>query len=438
MDKFIKRDVWDKVVNDLQKEEITIILGPRQVGKTTLILKLINYLKDHGVKKEQIYYYNLDDVELRGRIKKDFYFLKKDIEQTFGKTLENIKDKLFLFIDEGQKVPAIFELVKIFFDQKYRLKIIISGSSSITIKDKSAETLAGRVSYFYLSPLIFSELAEKNLSIYNNLEKITNSDFLREKTAEGYRNIKEYQYLLDKMLLFGAFPKVVNLNPSDAVNSLNNFIATYLDKDIKDIGSRVDIENFHLSFKNLIDYLANLINFSKLSSDLGIKRDSIYHYFELMEKTLVVQTVPPFIFPNLKHIFKSKKFFFFDNGVATRLKGYLNLDELKRSQFTGSLFENFIFQNLYCRSLNDIKKPSFYYFRDYQNHEIDFIYQRGDVIVPIEATYSHKIEKAKLRNFHHFFRLYPKASYGIIFYLGEVQKISIGEKSIFTLPFFLV
>ena len=149
MDKIIKRHLWSDLVSDLDKERITILLGPRQVGKTTLLLRLIELLKNKGVDEGSIFYYNFDDIDLRSNMKRDFRFIQKDIEKRTGTPIEN-GSKIYLFLDEGQKSPSVFELVKLFFDKTYPLKCFISGSSSLNIKDTSVETLSGRVHYFYL------------------------------------------------------------------------------------------------------------------------------------------------------------------------------------------------------------------------------------------------------------------------------------------------
>jgi predicted AAA+ superfamily ATPase len=439
MDKFIKRLIWDQLIEDLKKKEIAIILGPRQVGKTTLILKLIDLLKQKlAIKETNIFYYNLDDVDLRAKIKKDFRFIEKDIELKIGFSISQAKEKIYLFIDEGQKAPAVFELIKIFYDSNFNIKIVISGSSSINIRDRTAETLSGRVVYFYLYPLTFSEIIEKDFGLYQRIENLKDEKVLKLLAATGFRNEKIYRQMLSKILFLGTLPKIFLSSKKEAIAYLNNFLLTYLDKDIKDIGVRVDLENFHLSFKYLASYIADLFNFSKMSTDLGIKRDSLYGYFELLEKTLVIKTLSPFIFPQLKNIFKSRKLFFFDNGLVNRLQGFVEFEELKRVDFLGKLFESFIFQNLYAKSLNDLKKPSFFYFRDYQNHEIDFVYQRANITIPIEASYSKEISAKKLRNFRRFFSSYKNIDCGLIFHLGEVKSFTVENKTVFALPFFLI
>ena len=181
MDEFIKREIWESLVKDFEKKEVAILLGPRQTGKTTLLMQLIKHLENKGCPKKNIFYFNFDDVDIRSKIKLNFYFIKKEIELTLGKLIEEVDEQIYIFIDEGQKVPEIFDLVKIFYEKKYHIKVFISGSSSINIKDKSTETLAGRVHYFYLSPLVFSEATGTKLSVYNDLEDITFSSIVTLK-----------------------------------------------------------------------------------------------------------------------------------------------------------------------------------------------------------------------------------------------------------------
>jgi predicted AAA+ superfamily ATPase len=439
MDKFIKRNIWADLITHLQKKEVLILLGPRQVGKTTLILKLTDFLKEKlKIKEKYIFYYNFDDLDLKAKIKKDFFFIEKDITLKLGRKIAKEGEKIYLFIDEAQKAPSIFDLVKIFYDKNLNIKVILSGSSSLNIKDKTAETLAGRASYFFLYPLSFSEIIEKEFSFFKEIENIKNEKELKEIASFGFRKEKEYRFLLEKNLFLGSLPKVFLAEKEEAINYLNNFLSIYLDKEIKDVGAKIDFENFHLSFQYLAPYTADLFNFSKMAKDLGIKRDSLYHYLSLLEKTLVIKTVSPFIFPQIKNIFKSRKLFFFDNGVVNRLQGFFEFEEIKRTNFLGRLFESFIFQNLYQRCLNDIKKPSLYYFRDYQNHEIDLIYKRGNIVIPIETTYSFSIPPKKLTNFKRLFAFNSNIRYGLIFYLGEVKTFFINKTPIFAIPFFLV
>ena len=123
------------------------ILGARQVGKTTLLNRVEELLIAREVSPSHIFFFSFDDPILRSRVSSNFYFIKNQIEDSLGKELRKQKSPIFLFFDEAQKVPTLFELLKIFYDiYKDKIRIIISGSASLEIQKKVVETLAGRVS----------------------------------------------------------------------------------------------------------------------------------------------------------------------------------------------------------------------------------------------------------------------------------------------------
>lgn len=130
----------------------------------------------------------------------------------------------------------------------------------------------------------------------------------------------------------------------------------------------------------------------------------------------------------IKKNLKVKKLFFFDNGVVNRLQGFFEFEEIKRTNFLGRLFESFI-SKIFANAVLTILKNPLYYFRDYQNHEIDLIYKRGNIVIPIESTSSFSIPPKKLINFKKIFALNPNIRYGLIFYLGEVKTFFIKSDS---------
>lgn len=439
MDKFIKRELWPNLIGSLAHRRIVALLGPRRVGKTVLLKKLIEELKVQGNPAERIFYYNLDDVGLRAQVKQDFRHVQKDMEQELGASLDSQKQRIFLFIDEAQKAPDLFELVKIFYDEEFPIKTFLSGSSSLDIRKQTAETLGGRIDCHYLYPLTLAEATElSNLLLYPHIEEDLSLKFLQERAKTGYQNQDELERILRKILLLGSLPEIYLSDKNEALELLNNFIATYLDKDIRGLEKGINIEKFQLSFQSLAEYTADLINFAQISQDTGIKRETISNYFELLENTLVVQTTTPYTFPELKNLYKGRKLFFFDGGVVNRLRAFLSLEEVERAQFLGSIFENFIFQNLRARMINDIKRPDLYFLRDYQGHEIDFVYRRGEIVVPIEATYATSISWRKLKNMSYFLGRLPKVKHALIFYRGDLQEFDLSGVKLFALPYFMV
>ena len=159
MKKFINRSIYPLLKNSLKEKYISVILGPRQVGKTTIIKKLIDDFKNQGIAEKDVLLLNFDDPEIRTEIsKKPKAFLQK-IEFAFGEPISELSSKKYLFLDEAQKKPEIFDLLKMLYDEyQEKIKIIITGSSSLNLFKKSSETLAGRVRLYNLSSLSWREI----------------------------------------------------------------------------------------------------------------------------------------------------------------------------------------------------------------------------------------------------------------------------------------
>lgn len=164
---YVSREIETHCLKRLRTGMITAIVGARQVGKTTLLMKIKELVAEEGiVSKDRIFYYSLDDPLLRAELKRDFRFFEKEIENTLGEPISKIKGLILLIIDEAQKSSHIFDWLKIIYD-KYRekIRIIVSGSSSLGIKRKSTESLAGRITFLKLFPFTLRELIRENTGV---------------------------------------------------------------------------------------------------------------------------------------------------------------------------------------------------------------------------------------------------------------------------------
>lgn len=437
MSNILKRGIWPKLVASLEKEEITILLGPRQVGKTTLINQLQLYLREKGVLPERIFSFSFDEISLRTELKRNSLFLQQKIERLLGKSLAEIDEEIYLFLDEAQKAPQVFDWLKIIYDQKIKVKIFLTGSSSLRIRDKTAETLSGRAAYLYLSPLTLSEIFEKDYDLYPQIENFNNLDLIRNRAKFFYQKEAEVNRLFEKLLFFGGLPKVFLADEKEARERLKAFSETYLEREIKDIGSRVNLENFHFTFRGLTKYTGSLFNLSKASSDLGLLRPALYHYLSLLEKTMIISFLLPRISMTLKAVSKSRKVYFFETGLVNHLLGFSNLEEIKNLSFLGKIFETFIFNQIKIKAQNSQIVPDLSYWRDFEGHEIDLVYERGKVIIPLEITINKIVENEKWRNFKAFFKNCPEAEFGLLIYRGEIAEKEISGKKVYCLPYFL-
>ena len=196
---YIQREIFSRLLKDLNSDKITVILGSRQVGKTFLIKKLIEKLvTEKNSDPRRIFYFNFDAFNLIELIRNDRDFL--DFIKYYGMPGEIP----YLFLDEAQRIPEVGLLLKQYYDLGLGLKFIISGSSSLQIKSQVKETLAGRKHLFELYPVTYGEfLRFKDLKTPDDLATVMRFE---------YHN---YQRLFEEFAIFGGYPEVVRLNSSE-------------------------------------------------------------------------------------------------------------------------------------------------------------------------------------------------------------------------------
>lgn len=441
---YINRAIYPLLEKSLKKPYISAILGPRQTGKTTLLEKIKENILTSGEGKN-IISFNLDDLELRTWFKQNPKVFFNSIEEQIGLPLAKIREKVYIFIDEVQKVPEIFELLKILYD-KYseKFKIFISGSSSFKLQKKASETLAGRIRFFYLYPLTISELVSFYLTKPENslIETILQTKLNRERflkiQSQIYSQKDNFSPYWNNLLLFGGLPGIfTEKNREEKLFALRDFIRTYIERDIRDLPEVGNIDLFSRIFNLFLSQDSQVLNFSKLSSDFDISRLTIKKYFSILQQTYVLKSIPPFVKKFRQQLVKSPKIVFFDNGLINYQRKIYSLEQLKASNQIGQIFENIIINNLLNYTANQPTLPSLYFWRDYLGHEIDLIIETVDSIIPIEITYQPKISKEKIKNFKTFFNLYPKTKFGLLVYSGNFQEIQIENHKIFAIPYWM-
>lgn len=436
---YFKREVESQIGDWVDDGYIVAIVGARQTGKTTLLKKL------QKEEKTTSFYYLFDDPILRQKVASDFYFLQKDIEGRLGTPLEKYPGRISLFLDEVQKVPSIFEFLKILVEtQKEKFRIVISGSSSLEIQKKGAESLAGRLQYVYLFPLSIGEILKKEVGQFSGsvtkclVEENLSFASLRKLQAPLYEHQRRFEVILEKILVSGCLPSIWQRQQVDKERDyLRGVIDTYLEKDVRGAGLVRELD----AFLNLLEVLAfqigGLVNLSKLSQAVQVSVNTLRNHQSILKNTFVLNQLSPFIRRPAARFVKSSKIYFYDVGVANFLAGRETYKNVLDSKASGGIFENVIVKNFEYFSLNQSRLLRTFFFRDYQGREVDLIITRGEMVIPIEITNSKNIPPEKIANLSHFFSLHPQVKQGLIIYNGELQEKKIDRRPVFCLPWWL-
>ncbi len=354
-----------------QYKQILILLGSRQVGKTTIVKKIFpqaNYLLvDNQPIKKILETYDIENYQT---------LFKKN-------TKAIIIDEIHLLTDPGRAA-------KIIYDQIPDCKLIITGSSSFHIKNKTGESLAGRKIDYYLYPLTFSEYLQQT-GIESELNfNILNKVLSKEKNKELMYKF-DLENILNNILIYGLYPYFIDYDKDKKY--LLNFIDSLLFKDILELNL---IENKRLAkdlLKTLAWQIGNLINYTELAKSLKADSRTIKRYIEIFEQSFILFRLYPYSKNKRGEIFKASKIYFYDLGLRNAL--IEDFSDLELRPDKGALFENFIISEVVKQNTYADKNLKLYYWRTKQGSEIDLVIETKDDLFGIEIKYRNKtINKA--------------------------------------------
>jgi predicted AAA+ superfamily ATPase len=362
--RLFKRQVVDEIVRYLHTDDIIVVQGARQVGKTCILMYLQHLLREQGV---QTLYLDLEDsrfVTLLDRGVDEFLLYLRG-EGFDLPAYARTGAKLYVLVDEIQYLAEPSSFMKLIADHHRVIKLIVSGSSSFGMKSKFKDSLVGRTVNFEIYPLSFQELLT-----FRDVTFIPGIPLTEVKTRELQTYYLEY-------VLYGGYPKIVLTPEVDRKERyLQQIIDTYIRKDIRDLAEIKDVNRFNHLLEVLASQSGNLINITELSNTCDLARQTIERYIFLLEQTYILRLVRPF-YRNLRsEITKTPKVFFFDTGLMQMLW-------LKRLQteIIGSVFETSLFAELVKQGNED----DITYWRTADKKEIDFVIRRPEGPLPVEV-----------------------------------------------------
>lgn len=424
MANFIERDIFDRVAKHLENKEISLIIGPRQVGKTVLTKQLRKYLlQKKKIDSSLIYYFNLDIYS-----DKDIFSEQADFI-TFIKERSR-KDKIYIFIDEAQKIKDAGVFFKGVYDSDLNVKIILTGSSTLEIRSKIYESLTGRKRIFHLLPFSFFEIVKsKNKVLYDLLE--SNVKLLKHDQETLIGIYKEY-------CLWGGYPQVVLADSVfEKKEYLQEIFTSYIEKDVIGFLRIKNESNFIKLIKVLASQIGGLVDVAELSNDVNTDRYTIDRYLKALEKTFIIKKVHPFFVNRKKEIIKAPMLYFVDNGIRNLSLGLLDktFDSLEKK---GEVFENSVFKELFLMECEKIFNLKFW--RTKQGSEVDFIIEQGQKFIPLEVKVDLKKDNISKSLSAYVKKYQPKKAFVVsLGYQGEREVLDTKIKFInpFNLKYYL-
>jgi len=354
--------MYQRIIENIIKDKIgngkaIIIVGARQVGKTTLIKKILE--------EQEYLFLDADDPSIRQLL------LNPNTEEI--RTI--IEENRIVFIDEAQRIAGIGLTLKIITDQFKKVQLFVSGSSSFDLGNKLNEPLTGRKWEYELFPISWEEFEKK----------------------EGF--VKSEQQI-ENRLLFGFYPEVLN-NKGKERTTLKNLVSSYLYRDIlalSEIRKPEILDNLLLA---LALQVGSEVNYNELAVTIGVNKITIQKYIDILEKGYIIFRLNSFSRNLRNEIKRNRKIYFYDNGIRNMIIG--NFNPLKLRTDVGTLWENFLISE---RRKQNIYKETFarmYFWRTKQQQEIDFVEEKDGIIYGFEFKWK---AKSKIRLPETFIKTY--------------------------------
>jgi len=358
-----------ELLKSLKPQKVTLLLGARRVGKSMLIDALLkNY-------KRPYLYLNGEDEDTHQLL----------AQRTVSNYTRVLNGNDLLVIDEAQGIPDIGKKLKLMVDSIKGLKILATGSSAFDILNISGEPLTGRSNTVYLYPLWQGELKENAIQIKQNL---------------------------DDRLVFGSYPELWHLTSSDEKKRyLSDLVNSYLLKDILILDGLRNASIVFSLLKMVAYQIGKEVSYNELGTALGISKNTVEKYLNLLTKVFVLYKVSAYSNNLRKEISKSQRWYFIDNGIRNAIIGDFEPMALRREDDKGMLWENYLFMERLKRNTYKKSNPDYYFWRTYDQQEVDLVEIRNKKIQTFEFKYS---SKKRPKQPIAFKKAYPDASFEVI------------------------
>ena len=368
---YIKRSL-EKVVLQVTKEyPVVLISGPRQVGKTTMLKKLME-----GTNRN---YVSLDDLQERALAKNDpemFLQLHKPP----------------ILIDEVQYAPELFSTIKLIVDKEHRKgDFWLTGSQIFDLMKGVQESLAGRVAVLSLSSLSQTEIyGGEDHPFQIEIEHLT-------KRKEG-RTRADLQEIF-RRIFQGSMPAIVSKEVNNNSIFYASYLSTYIERDVRNLSDAIDSLKFLRFLTAVAARCSQMLNVNEIAKDADINLKQAKDWMGILETLGIIFYLHPYSNNMLKRLVKTPKYYFYDTGLVAYLTKWSSPETLENGAMNGAILENYVVSEIRKSYLNSGKAPFMYYYRDKDAIEIDIVLEQDGELNPIEIKKSANPAPEILRSF---------------------------------------
>ena len=366
----IERELKAQVVKRIKPQKVMLIYGPRRVGKTLLLREIYNEFEG---KKLLLNGESSDTVRMLS-------------DRSISNYKHLFAEVSLLAIDEAQHIPEIGMKLKLMVDEIPGLAIVATGSSSFDLQNQAGEPLVGRSTRFMLTPFSIKEINKQQPTF----QTITN---------------------IDQHLVYGFYPELISIDSgAEQARYLTEIVDSYLLRDILAIDGVKNAQKMHDLLRLVAYQVGSEVSTDELGKQLGVSRNTAERYLDLLQKVFVLYRLGGYSKNLRKEVVKSSKWYFQDNGIRNAVLNDFRPFADRSSEERGALWENFIIGERMKRKHNNMAGTNLYFWRTYDQQEIDLIEEDGDIITAYEIKAGKKTPRLRKA----FANAYPEAAYNIV------------------------
>jgi predicted AAA+ superfamily ATPase len=366
----IERELKAQVVKRIKPQKVMLIYGPRRVGKTLLLREIYNEFEG---KKLLLNGESSDTVRMLS-------------DRSISNYKHLFAEVSLLAIDEAQHIPEIGMKLKLMVDEIPGLAIVATGSSSFDLQNQAGEPLVGRSTRFMLTPFSIKEINKQQPTF----QTITN---------------------IDQHLVYGFYPELISIDSgAEQARYLTEIVDSYLLRDILAIDGVKNAQKMHDLLRLVAYQVGSEVSTDELGKQLGVSRNTAERYLDLLQKVFVLYRLGGYSKNLRKEVVKSSKWYFQDNGIRNAVLNDFRPFADRSSEERGALWENFIIGERMKRKHNNMAGTNLYFWRTYDQQEIDLIEEDGEIITAYEIKSGKKNPKIPKA----FANAYPEAAYNIV------------------------
>ena len=357
---YIRRSL-EKIVLQVTKEYPVLLLsGPRQVGKTTMLKKLME-----GTERN---YVSLDDLQ------------ERELARTDPELFLQLH-KPPILIDEVQYAPELFPYIKIIVDKEQKKgDFWLTGSQVFSLMRGVQESLAGRVALLSLSSLSQAEAYGGEEEMFT----LNTESLLSRKKGRKLADAEE----IFKRIFKGSMPAIVSEDISSPGIFYNSYLSTYIERDVKSLSDAIDSLKFLRFITALAARCSQMLNVSELARDAELNQKQVKDWLGILETLGILFYLYPYSNNLLKRLVKTPKVYFYDTGLVAYLTKWSSPETLASGAMSGAILENYVVSEIRKTYLNQGKEAFMYYYRDKDAKEIDLVLEQDGELHPIEIKKS--------------------------------------------------